>query len=133
MNEAPSARIGRGARHQTGALRLHRIESLHCRFIKDADQVDHCIRTLDRGTHRSFVANIRLHRSYLSDIAHRFEKQGRMRVAYSDADLMAFFRKQLDDLASNAAGAAKYGDQGHTRIPPKERCVTMPDRGKFRA
>ena len=83
--------------------------------------------------HRRFVANVRLHRSYLSDIAHRVQEQVRLRVADGDADLMPLLCKQLDDLVSNAAGAAKYGDQGHTQIPSKKRFVTMPDRGKFPA
>ena len=82
-----------GGRDIVRAAGLHRGKLLRSAFSQNAHQVDDLIRAGDRRLHGFHIADVRLNRRYLPDIAHRLEEQGRLWIADGDTDLIAALRK----------------------------------------
>ena len=82
-----------GGRDIIRAVGLHRGKLLRSTFSQNAHQVDDLIRAGDRRLHGFHIADVRLNRRYLPDIAHRFEEQGRLWIADGDTALIASSRK----------------------------------------
>ena len=82
-----------------------------------ANSDNHRIRPANGAQGRSLVADIRLNRLDLTDIAVRAQEQGFVWTAHGAANPPALFRKLFSDIAPDKAGASENCDDGHGVSP----------------
>ena len=88
-----------------GAIRLRAAFRLH------AGDIDRHLGAFERGRDRGGIAQVRLHRFDLADVADRLQEKGEIRPPHRHAHAPAAAGEGADDVSAEEAGAAEHSRQ----------------------
>ena len=117
MNKLGNTGRCRRPRNSAGAVAVNGVKILTAAFIKDTNQIDNRIGTVDSSCNRRIVANIGGHRRNLADVTHRFATQGFIGAATGDANMGSLACQRPDNRATEKSGTTKNRDNAIGHLP----------------